>query len=369
VTLNTRLSSRLVSPALAVLLAACATPAAPAAPPAAPTTAAAPARPAEATPASAAAPPRVKVRMGKLPTISDSGMHLAVEKGYFAEEGLEIDSIPFDSAAQMVAPLGAGQLDAGGGSTSAGLFNAINRDLPLKIVADKGSFPPGAGWLAFLVRSDLTDQIRDYSDMRGRKIALNQLGTTNDIAAEAALKRGGLTLQDAELIQLPFTDMTAALSNRNVDMALHNEPFMAGALEQGIATRFHSVDEFYPYMQFSVILYGPHFVRDNPEAAKRWMVAYVRGVRDYDNAIFKGVDKDEVVRLIMKQVTIRDASLFDKMAPIGLDPDGKVNGDGVRSDMRWFVDRGLVQQPPDLDRVLDSSFAEYAVSRLGPYQR
>jgi ABC-type nitrate/sulfonate/bicarbonate transport system substrate-binding protein len=205
--------------------------------------------------------------------------------------------------------------------------------------------------------------------MRGRKIALNQLGTTNDIAAETALKRGGLTLQDAELIQLPFTDMTAALSNRNVDMALHNEPFMANALEQGIATRFHSVDEFYPYMQFSVILYGPHFVRDNPDAARRWMVAYVRGVRDYDNAIFKGIDKDEVVRLIMKQVTIRDASLFDKMAPIGLDPDGKVNGDGVRSDMRWFVDRGLVQQPPDLDRVLDSSFAEYAVSRLGPYQR
>ena len=65
-------------------------------------------------------------------------------------------------------------------------------------------------------------------------------------------------------------------------------------------------------MQFSVILYGPQFVRDNPDAARRWMVAYLRGVRDYDNAIFKGLDKDEVVRLIMKQVTIRDASLFDR---------------------------------------------------------
>ena len=191
---------------------------------------------------------------------------------------------PVDSAAQMVAPLGAGQLDAGGGSTSAGLFNAINRDLPLKIVADKGSFT-GRRLAGFLVRSDLSDQIRDYSDMRGRKIALNQLGTTNDIAAETALKRGGLTLQDAELIQLPFTDMTAALSNRNVDMALHNEPFMANALEQGIATRFHSVDEFYPYMQFSVILYGPHFVRDNPrcrEALDGRLRARRAGLRQRD---------------------------------------------------------------------------------------
>ncbi len=362
----------LALPVLALMLAACAQPAAPAAKPsapaaAAPTTAAAPQA---SAPTSAAAPPaRVKVRMGKLPTVSDSGMHLAVEKGYFAEEGLDIESIPFDSAAQMVAPLGAGQLDAGGGSTSAGLYNAISRELPLKIVADKGSFPPGAGWLTLLVRPDLADQIRDYGDLRGRKIAINQFGTTNDIAIETALKKGGATLQDVELVQLPFADMNTALANRNVDVALQNEPFLATAVEQGIGVKFHSIDEFYPYMQFSVILYGPHFVRDNPDAARRWMVAYLRGVRDYNDAINKGINKDETVRLIMKQVTIRDASLFDKMAPIGLDPDGKVNAEGVRSDLRWFVDRGLVQNPPDLDRVLDPSFAEYAVSRLGPYQR
>src|SRR5581483_10932738 len=240
----------LALPVLALMLAACAQPAAPAAKPsapaaAAPTTAAAPQA---SAPTSAAAPPaRVKVRMGKLPTVSDSGMHLAVEKGYFAEEGLDIESIPFDSAAQMVAPLGAGQLDAGGGSTSAGLYNAISRELPLKIVADKGSFPPGAGWLTLLVRPDLADQIRDYGDLRGRKIAINQFGTTNDIAIETALKKGGATLQDVELVQLPFADMNTALANRNVDVALQNEPFLATAVEQGIGVKFHSIDEFYPY--------------------------------------------------------------------------------------------------------------------------
>ncbi len=365
---------RLALPSLLVLLGACAQQSAPAAQPAAPAaapSAAAPAQPTSAPAASsAAAPPaRVKVRMGKLPTVSDSGMHLAVEKGYFAEEGLDVESIPFDSAAQMVAPLGAGQLDAGGGSTSAGLYNAISRDLPLKIVADKGSFPPGAGWLTLLVRPDLADQVRDYSDLRGRKIAINQFGTTNDIAIDTALKKGGGTLQDVELVQLPFPDINSALSNRSIDLGLQNEPFLAAAVEQGIGVKFHSIDEWYPYMQFSVILYGPQFVRGHPDAAKRWMVAYLRGVRDYDDAILKGINKDEVVRLIMKQVTIRDASLFDKMAPIGLDPDGKVNAEGVRNDMRWFVERGLVQNPPDLDQVLDPSFAEYAVSRLGPYQR
>lgn len=370
--------------AASVLLAACTAAGTPPAKPAsgvAPTSAAAAATPASGGPAPAAekpagstsanAPlqPPVQVRMGKLPTVSDSGMHLAVEKGYFLEEGIQIDSIPFDSAGQMVAPMGAGQLDVGGGSTSAGLFNAIARDVPLKIVADKGSMPPGAGWIALLTRADLAGEIRDYSDLRGRKIAINQLNTTNDIALERALRLGGLTLRDVDVTQLPFADQNAALSNRSVDVAQQNEPFMAQAIEQGLAVRFHGVDEYYPNMQFSVILYAPHFVKDTPEAARRWMVAYLKGVRDYNDAFVKGINKAETVQLITRQVPIRDPSLFDKMVRIGLDPDGKVNVQGIRDDMQWFIDRGLVTQPPDLGVALDGSYAEYAVSRLGPYQR
>src|SRR5581483_12178126 len=350
----------LALPVLALMLAACAQPAAPAAKPsapaaAAPTTAAAPQA---SAPTSAAAPPaRVKVRMGKLPTVSDSGMHLAVEKGYFAEEGLDIESIPFDSAAQMVAPLGAGQLDAGGGSTSAGLYNAISRELPLKIVADKGSFPPGAGWLTLIVRPDLADQIRDYADLRGRKIAINQFGTTNDIAIEAALKRGGLTWDDADIQQVAYADMNAALANAAVDVAQHNEPFKAIAIEQGLGTFFHGVDEYYPNMQFSVVLFGPQFVKNKPEAARRWMVGFLRGVRDYNDALRKGIRKDETIQLIMKHVPLRDAGLFDKMGFTALNPDGKLNVEGVRNDLQWFVDHGMTQQAPDLSQVIDTSFA------------
>jgi len=128
-------------------------------------------------------------------------------------------------------------------------------------VADRGSMPPGASWIGLLVRRDLVGQIRDYADLRGRKISINQIGTTNDIAIEAALKRGGLTMADADIQQIPYSDMNAALSNRNIDVAQQNEPFKAIAIEQGLGTFFHGVDEYYPNMQFSVVLFGPQFVR------------------------------------------------------------------------------------------------------------
>src|SRR6266545_5532067 len=60
--------------------------------------------------------PTTKVMMGELGSASDSGLFIALEKGYFAEQGIEVERTRFNTAADMVAPLGTGQLDVGGGA-------------------------------------------------------------------------------------------------------------------------------------------------------------------------------------------------------------------------------------------------------------
>src|SRR5258707_2381890 len=96
--------------------------------------------------------PPVTVRVGMLSQTSDAGIFIANDRGYLREQGLELESIPFQTAQQMVAPLGAGQLDIGGGATSAALLNAVAREVPIRIVADKGSTPVGFGFQGLLVR-------------------------------------------------------------------------------------------------------------------------------------------------------------------------------------------------------------------------
>jgi NitT/TauT family transport system substrate-binding protein len=75
----------------------------------------------------------------------------------------------FQSGAMMVAPLGTGELDAGGGSASAGLYNAVLRGIKIKIVADKASSPPGYGATKLLVRKDLIDsgRYKTLKDIKG----------------------------------------------------------------------------------------------------------------------------------------------------------------------------------------------------------
>src|ERR1700716_549601 len=77
----------------------------------------------------------IPVRVAIVNASSDVGFFIADKKGYFRQEGLDVSFVPFDSGAKMVAPLGNGQLEVGGGSGSAGLYNAIARGIDIKIVA------------------------------------------------------------------------------------------------------------------------------------------------------------------------------------------------------------------------------------------
>jgi len=108
------------------------------------------------------------ITVGATSSTSDAPIYIAEKKGYFAAEGLDVKVSNFRSAADMVAPLGAGQIEAGAGSASAGLYNAVARGIRIRIVADKASSPPGYGGTKILVRKDHIESGR-YKELKDLK--------------------------------------------------------------------------------------------------------------------------------------------------------------------------------------------------------
>src|SRR5262249_46750216 len=86
-----------------------------------------------------------ELAVGTIGASSDSPFFIADKRGYFKDEGLAVKFIRFDSAAKAMAPLGTGELAVASGATSAALYNAVKRGVPLRIVADKAKNPPGYG--------------------------------------------------------------------------------------------------------------------------------------------------------------------------------------------------------------------------------
>ena len=98
-----------------------------------------------------------EVKIGTPLTISDAPIVIAEAKGYCRDQGIRTTVINLVTGSQMVAPLGAGQIDIAAAATSAGLFNAAARGIGLRIVADKGSNLPGYAYVSLLVRKELVD--------------------------------------------------------------------------------------------------------------------------------------------------------------------------------------------------------------------
>ena len=124
------------------------------------------------------AAPAETVRVGIIGASSDAPFFIADVKGYFGAEGLALELMSFDSGAKMVAPLGTGDLDAGGGAVSVGLYNAVKRGVGLKVVADKVHYGPGYGFASLLVRKELVEsgKFRSYADLKGLRVAISGVG-------------------------------------------------------------------------------------------------------------------------------------------------------------------------------------------------
>lgn len=311
------------------------------------------------------------VPIGISPVMSSAAMFIAKERGYFKEQGINPVINPFKaSGAKMVPFLATGQLFVGGGNVNAGMYNAISHDIPIKIVTDKGTVTPGHGYLALIVRKDHIDsgRYKNYKDLKGMKMAVTAKGVSQEIVTEMYLKKAGLSLKDIELKYLGYSDINIALANKSIDASIQIEPLVAKAVDKGIAVRVAGDDEIYPNQQSAVIYYSPVFMEKHPKEAEGFMVAYVKGLRDYNDAFEKGKGKDAIIKILTTHTRIKDAAIYDKVAPVGLDPDGMVNVSSLKQDAKWFHQKGYVKKLPDVDKIVDLSYAKKAVKVLGPYK-
>lgn len=313
--------------------------------------------------------PPVKVTVGMKEVVSDAGVLIGMAKGYYEELGIEIESIAFNTGQDMINALGAGQLDVGCTVTASGLFNAILRDIPIKIVGDKGINVEGQGYYRLMIRKDLTDEIKDFKDLRGRKLAVVGTASLDEIALDRVLNQAGMTTNDVDLqVIRSFPDIVAAMSNKSIDGGMVIEPFVAAAIAKDIADPWKDPSEYDPYAQTALLVYGKSML-DRPEVANRFMVAYIKAIRDYNDAFFKNINKDEIISILAEYSVVKEKELYEKMYPVGFNPDGFVRMKGIQMDLDWYKQRDLLKGELEAEDVVDNSYAEYAVKILGRYSK
>ncbi len=318
-----------------------------------------------------------KVTVGTVASISDAGVYLGIAKGFFKEEGLDVEPMVFDSGSNQIGILASGKLDVAGGTPAAGTFNAFAQGINIRIVADKGTHTPGHGYIAFLLRKELGSQVKKAEDLKKLDKPRFALPSTGGIGAEAQfktlLKKAGLDEKNVEVKIVPYPQVPSALASNGLDVGPALEPYATKAIEQGIAVNLLWIDELRPNDIGGVLMYSEKFMKERPQAAKNFMIAYLRAVRTYLSA-FEGTNrasKSDVIKILAQNTTVKEPDLYERMRVPGFDKDGRVNMASLKSLYSEFVRMGYIQNPEKIkvENVVDNSFVDYAVQKLGPYKR
>ncbi|HLH23047.1 MAG TPA: ABC transporter substrate-binding protein [Chloroflexota bacterium] len=345
-----------------------------AAPPAAPQApAAAPAAGSPPAPATAdRVPLDAPIHLQTLRNLADAALFIAADRGFFEEQGLNVDWETVRSAADTIPALSTGALDAAAGGSSPGLFNAVERGIAVKIVTDKTRLARGGQGSSFLARQDLVDsgEVKGPADFRGRTVSVTTLRSSAGAYLYAALRTAGLTLDDVETVELNPADTLAALANRKIDLAFTFEPMQTLAQQQGLGKPVVWVDEVYPEAISNFLMYSAAFGAERPEAARRFMIAHVKAMRYFWDNYVKGRDVDAVLNVIVDQKAAPSLAVARQMRLSPGDPDGRITADDFAMDQEIYAALGWIDHPVDLQGVIDPTFAQQAVAALGgPYDR
>ncbi len=319
-------------------------------------------------------PPLITV--GTQHTISDVGLFVADKRGYFRAEGLDVRLVPYSSQARMIAPLATGQLAAGSVEVTPRLLAAITAPgHDIRIVADKGSTQAGVSFESLIVRSDLVANgtVKAVKDLKGLRIAATARQLVNSVTLLKALARGGLKMADIAYVSLPASRHAIALANRSVDAALTPEPWASKAERQRAGVRMIGDAQINPNRQTGVLLYSGAFAAANPKAAVSFMKAYLRGVRNYNDALkdlqLKGQAAPGIIAILQEYTDDATPDVLRAMVAPALHPDGRLALAGLAADVAHYMKTGALKGAIKIGALVDPTFAERATKSLGSYRR
>jgi NitT/TauT family transport system substrate-binding protein len=313
--------------------------------------------------------PPVKVRYGTLQLAAEAATYIAVDKGYFRAEGLELEFTPFRSGSEMTPLLATGALDMGGAGLDPGYFNAAQRGIDIKLVSHSSLVTPNDESAGLVVRKDHLESGRftELKDLAGMVIA-NNGSTLSQLWMARIVERAGLQLSDVTLTTVPFPDQVPALANRAVDAAWTVEPFVTLGEAQGVAKRVIPMGDVYPGIVTTVLMMGPQFAADQPEAARRFLVAHLQGLRYYYHAFVKNdrpADRAEIFEILTRYTPTKDASRYAALGMHGVEPNGELSERMLQEVEQTFQAMGAIQEPVDVSKIVDRSYVDYALERLG----
>ena len=276
-----------------------------------------------------------QITLGSAPNLQTLPIVVAMSEGYFADEGIELETVRFTSGRRALEALIGGQLDV-----------AFMAEYPVSIASLReqpfGTFTTLSRYTANRMISKASIGFEDPSSLNGKKIGTTK-GSNTEFFTEAVLEKFGV---DAEVINVAPPDIVPALARGDIDAGIMFPDFYPAA-EKALGDDYREFrsDAYIAWFVLSAtpemlnersdelegfvraLLKAEEFIKTNPEGAMEALAEATEGVLSMD---------------------VIKTKFGEAEYEIGL-----ANGllDILETQAKWVVSKGMVEAEPSRDLI------------------
>ncbi len=304
----------------------------------------------------------VKVGLSKL--LGYPGVPIAVARGYFAAEGIDVEMVYFDSAQPIAVAVVSGDVDFGVSGMSASFYNLAGQG-QLRLIASSGGESPGFHNLVFLASNKAYEAgLRSPKDFPGHSVAITQVGTSLHYSIGLAAEKFGFPMSAVAVKPLQSnTNVIAALTGGTVDAAVMPSSPALPALQKGDVKLLGWVsDVAADFSTGSACFTATRTANEKGELVKRFLVAYRKAMHDFHDAFVTADGKRQdsadapAILAIMSRFTGIAAAELAKTIP-NVDGDGRISTADVARQIAWYKSQNLLKGDARADALIDNRYA------------
>lgn len=307
-----------------------------------------------------------KITVGALRFTSHSASFIAFEKGYFKEEGLDVEFKFFQAAQPIAVAIASGDIDFGVTALTGGFFSLADKGA-LKVIGGLMAEKKGAPGNTILVSNKAYKAgVRTPADLKGKSWAMTQQGSSFHYMAGIIAENNGFTTADMKLKPLQKVgSMIGALKSGQVD-AMAIVPHIASGLAKGGAAKIIGQLQDMGDYQVTTIFTSSKNTTEKKDVVERFLRAYSKGIADY-LAVMQHQTKDPaateaMVDLIHKYVYAsrprEKAAPSIKAGAVYLSEGAALDLANVTAQLTWFQKHKLAPASLTVEKMVDTSFVK-----------
>jgi NitT/TauT family transport system substrate-binding protein len=305
-----------------------------------------------------------KIKVGALRFTSHSASFIALQKGYFAKAGLDVELKFFQAAQPMAVAIASGDIDYAVTAISGGLVSLAQKGA-VKVIGGALSEEQGIDGQQILVSNAAWDAgVRSPKMLNGKTYGVTQAGSSFHYVGANIAKLEGISMAFKPLQKVGA--VIGALKSGQID-AWNITPHIAKPLvKSGAVKSIGSVAAYLPNYQITTVFTSAKNAANERAMTESFLQGFSQGVDEYARVM---IDRREGDAGVQAMVDIIHKYVYadqprEKAAPsiingtMRLNAGAALNMASVKDQLDWFKSEGLVDKSVTMDMLVDPSYVK-----------